>query len=234
MDCPSESARWVVFFISTALFQRCSGGLQVLAGELCIRQTEAVFPCRWNHRPGLFPEQVQGFSNSSWCVLEGGQSFAGRPWPRARAGAGWTSAALVQGGRSCETALPTLAAVCGRTQGPGAKGRASPEPCPGFTSSPGSLLRAGRAAGAGVCELSVLGDILGWASLSCTALPSPGGSFPLQFHSTVWVPAGLISIFTCFPVGFITDPPGTASFCSFGRFWSWLRVFEGQRKAQQL
>lgn len=49
------------------------------------------------------------------------------PGPVPRTGAGWTSAVLVQGRRSCETALPTLAAVCGRTQGPGAKGE--PHPC---------------------------------------------------------------------------------------------------------
>lgn len=35
MDFPSESAR--CFFVSTTLFQRCGGGFQVIAGELCTK-----------------------------------------------------------------------------------------------------------------------------------------------------------------------------------------------------
>lgn len=164
-----------------------------------------------------------------------------------RVGAGWTSAVLVQGGRSCETALPTLAAVCGRTRGPGAKGRASPVLCLGFTSSPGSLLRAGRAADAwgGVSshptehrqtccrEHPLLSISLGHGGSHSLNLPQEDLS-PSSF-TTLWVPAGLISIFTCFPVGFTAGPAGTASFCSFARcWWSWLRVLKGWRKAQQM
>lgn len=128
------------------------------------------------------------------------------PGPVPRTGAGWTSAVLVQGRRSCETALPTLAAVCGRTQGPGAKGRASPVLCLGFTSPLGACSIQGELLVPGACELSPhrawadlcqgtsFAEHLSGAGGLSQPSPSPGASFPLQFLNTVWVPAALISI----------------------------------------
>lgn len=58
--------------------------------------------------PGLFflqEQQVQELRGSIWGDLEGGQTFTSRLWICAQTGAGWTSADLVQGGRSCETSV---------------------------------------------------------------------------------------------------------------------------------
>lgn len=104
-----------------------------------VDETTARGCCRGRFRDSAIPADVFWKADRLWQA---------GPGPVPGTGPGWTSAALVQGGRSCETALPTLTAVGGQSQGPGAKGRASPEPCLGFTSSPGSLLRAGRAADA--------------------------------------------------------------------------------------
>lgn len=132
--------------------QRCRGGLQIIAGALCIRpcscadETTARGRSRSRFRDSAIPADVFWKGDSLWQA---------GPGPVPGTGAGWTSAALVQGGRSCETALPTLAAVCGPSQGPGAKGRASPVPCLGFTSSPGSCSGQGELLMPGVWGLSL-------------------------------------------------------------------------------
>lgn len=101
MDYESASC----FLSACPLFRRSSSGcFHVVGGDLCSRQTTAVFACRWT--------MVQGYSQSRFrdSVVPAEMFWKGDKLSQAgsgsmpRNGAGWTSAVLVQGGRSCETA----------------------------------------------------------------------------------------------------------------------------------
>lgn len=87
------------------VFWRCSCRCSQVVGEdLCSRQTEAVFACRWTTVQGYSGSRFRDSTFPAEMFWKGDKLSKAGPGSVPRNGAGWTSAILVQGGRSCETA----------------------------------------------------------------------------------------------------------------------------------